>query len=381
MPDDVSLIENRPTATLVAELCQNHLGDRGLLGDLVWAAAENGADYVKIQALYSADLTFRSRFETGLLGSRGEELAIRRPFVDEVERIRGLDLSPADEEFFVDACLSAGVRPMVTVFTRGSIPRLSQLPFAAAKIASYDCASYPLLREVSEVWETIFVSTGGMFRREIERAAAQLRSSRLTLLHCLTLYPTPLEQVNLARLNWLRPLTGWVGFSDHTEVSRDGLLASKAALTLGADVIERHFTVLPATGTKDGPVSITPGKLRELREFADLSLFERRAHLDAEHSDWAALAGRQDVEPSPEELLNRDYYQGRVASQIAGRAVNNWEDIDLSVLACFPGPLSGYDGPAGLAARSTATSSQPADLLDHPTEPGPSGKDDADARV
>lgn len=223
----------------------------------------------------------------------------------------------------------------MTVFTRSAVPRLAKLGLPAVKVASYDCASYPLLRDVKEVWDTIYLSTGSMFRREIERAAAELSATSLTLLHCVTLYPTPMDRLNLSRLQWLRSIVGRVGFSDHTLVVRDGILASKVALSLGADVVERHFTVLPSEATKDGPVSITPEQLRELRQFSDLSVEQRRREVGAEASDLSVVMGQPDVEPGPEELLNRDYYQGRVASWVAGRPVYNWEDVDLGVLSQF----------------------------------------------
>ena len=127
--------------------------------------------------------------------------------------MRQLDLSPDDEAFFVETCKTAGIRPLVTVFTRAAIPRLAKLGFPAVKIASYDCASYPLLREVAQNWTEIIVSTGAMFPHEIARTATELSDSSLTLLHCVSLYPTALTRLNLAKLSWLRTLVPRVGFS------------------------------------------------------------------------------------------------------------------------------------------------------------------------
>jgi N,N'-diacetyllegionaminate synthase len=302
---------------------------------MVQAAANAGADYAKIQGLYSADLTHRPRFDAPLTDRAGEPLVVHRPYLAEVERLRRLDLSPTNEAMFVAACHEAGVRPMVTVFTRAAVPKLAGLGFAAAKIASYDCASYPLLREVAAVWSEVYVSTGAMYRAEIARAAVLLGGSRLTLLHCVTLYPTPVQRLNLARLAWLATLTPRVGFSDHTLVARDGLWASKAALALGADVIERHFTVLASDRSKDGPVSISPDELADLRRFADQPVPGRVAELDRSRPEWRDWIGEPDGEPGREELLNRDYYAGRVASWIRGRPVYNWEDVSLDVYAAL----------------------------------------------
>jgi N,N'-diacetyllegionaminate synthase len=337
-------VSNLERPALIAELCQNHLGDRVLLTDMVHAAVEAGADILKIQALYSADLTRRSRFENGSISPDGQQSVIRRPYKAEYERLSVLDLTPDDEQYFVELCHSSGVQAMVTVFTRAAIPRLSGYGFDAVKIASYDCASYPLLREAAVAWNKMVVSTGSMFSGEVERAFAELKKKDperdLTFLHCVTIYPTPLNMLALGRINFLTRLTGKAGFSDHTHFRRDGLWASKAALAAGATAIERHFTILEAEKTKDGPVSIPPSALAELRRFGDSTSEEQVSELNASRPEWREWFGRPPYLPAEEELRNRDYYQGRVASVVNGRLVYNWEDIDLGVIERLPG-LSG----------------------------------------
>lgn len=314
---------------LIAECCQNHNGRRDVLQRMIHEAASAGADFVKIQALYSRDVTFRERFEDGATGPDGTVEVIRRPQGAEVERLAGLDLSPDDEAWFVDECWRAGVAPMITVFTRAEVARLGQMGFEAVKIASYDCASPPLLEDVARQWARVFVSTGATYDDEIATAAEVLRDVELTFLHCVTIYPTPLDQLHLRRMHWLRRLTPRVGFSDHTHTAETGLRASRAALALGADVIERHFTVLGPDETRDGPVSITPAQLADLRAFADLDRTERMARLTAEWPGWADALGQSRRDLSATELLNRDYYAGRVASMVGDRVVFNWEDADL----------------------------------------------------
>ena len=136
---------------LIAECCQNHNGDREVLRRMVHAAAENGADYAKIQAIRSRELTRRPRFE------QGEGGAIRRPFGPEQDRLARLDLSLDDEAWFVDECRRAGVASMTTIFTRAAAREVAPLGYDAVKIASYDCASPPLLRD--GVWQLTAVPT------------------------------------------------------------------------------------------------------------------------------------------------------------------------------------------------------------------------------
>jgi sialic acid synthase SpsE len=298
---------------------------------MIHEAAAAGADVVKIQALRSREVTFRRRFEKGEKDPDGTVQAIQRPYAPEVERLQGLDLSLDDEAWFVDECRRAGVVSMTTLFTRTAAREVRDLGYEAAKIASYDCASYPLLRDARRWWSTLVVSTGATHDAEIERAAEVLSGADYTFLHCVTLYPTPKTELHLRRMAWLRRFTPRVGFSDHSGAA-DGLRASKLALAVGADCIERHFTVLPADATKDGPVSITPEQLAELRAFADRPRRERMEIVRREEPDWESALGLAQRPLSPAELLNRDYYRGRVASKVGGRDVFNWEEVELDAL-------------------------------------------------
>jgi sialic acid synthase SpsE len=309
---------------LIAECCQNHQGSRETLKRMVHAAAEAGADYVKIQAIRSRELTFRPRFEEGEPEGAAGPGVIKRPFAPELARLAPLDLSLDTEAWFVDECRTAGVGSMTTVFTRSAAREVRDLGYEAVKIASYDCASLPLLRDARQWWSVIVCSTGATFDDEIARAAAVLAGSEFTFLHCVTIYPTPLEELHLRRMGWLRRFTPRVGFSDHTKPEQDGLWASKLALAFGADCIERHFTVLDKGATRDGPVSIDPVELRALREFADRARPDRMAVVTRDYPGWERALGRIHRELSPAELRNRDYYRGRFASKVGDRVIDNW---------------------------------------------------------
>jgi N,N'-diacetyllegionaminate synthase len=311
---------------IIAECCQNHNGDREILKRQIRAAAENGADYVKIQAIRSSELTHRVRFDEGLFDAFGNVRAIKRPFSSEFERLRKLDLTSEDERFFVEECWRSGIAPMTTAFTITAAREVKDMGYEAIKIASYDCASYSLLREVKKYWSNIFVSTGATYDDEIQKAVSELRDVNLCLLHCVTIYPTPMENLHLRRLGYLRRFSSNVGYSDHTHVEKTDLWASKIALALGANCIERHFTVLDKDETKDGPVSIKPHQLKELCEFAKLSRYEMMSIIKDEYPNWEITLGSAQRELTTEENLNRDYYRGRFASLVAGNHIYNWEE-------------------------------------------------------
>ncbi|MBM3898194.1 MAG: general stress protein [Thaumarchaeota archaeon] len=310
---------------IIAELCQNHKGDIGTLKKMVWEAAENGATYAKIQTIFADDLTRRERFEEGTI--EGDVVkAIKRPYESEYARLKPMDLDRKAHEIFLKECQAAGIRPLTTIFARARIPFVQELGFKEVKVASYDCASFPMIHELKERFKHLYISTGATYDNEIEKTTRILSGHSFSFLHCITIYPTPLNQLNLARMEYLRKFAKEVGFSDHTLFERDGLKASIAAIYYGAQVIERHFTILDKTITKDGPVSINPTQLKELVETSKMSRGELEGYTRKNLPEFEQMIGLTSRTLSHEELLNRDYYRGRFASKVNGQIIYNWED-------------------------------------------------------
>jgi N,N'-diacetyllegionaminate synthase len=312
-------------ATIIAEFCQNHKGDLEILKDMVWAAAEAGATYAKVQSMLADDLTYRERFENGTWEGE-QQTAIRRPYQPEYERLKPMDLTDEGHVFFDKECRKAGVQPLTTIFSRSRIPFVASLGWEAIKVASYDCASLPMLEELKERFKHLFISTGATYDEEIEAAARLMGAHSFSFLHAVTIYPTPLDQLHLARLDYLRQFTPSVGLSDHTLVARDGIKADIVALSLGAQVIERHFTILDPQQTKDGPVSLRPQELKELVEFSRMSQDELQDYVQREIPEHEQMIGLSQRPLSHTEELNRDYYRGRFASRVGDEVVYNWEE-------------------------------------------------------
>jgi len=316
-------------AAIVAEFCQNHKGDREIMKRMIHQAAEAGADYAKIQTIHSDFLTYRERFEDGRVEA-GTVKVIKRPYQPEYERLKAMDIDREDHLWFVGECKRAGIRSMTTVFARKAVADLASMAWDAIKVASYDCASFPLIRDIKAHFDRVFVSTGSTFDDEIRNTAGILEGWDFALLHCVTIYPTPLNALHLNRMAFLRQFAPKVGFSDHTLVARDGIKAAAAALHQGADVIERHFTVLDPTETKDGPVSIGPELLRQLVRLAHAGPDELADYVNRNIPEYPQMLGEKQRPLSHEELLNRDYYRGRFASKLPdGSILYNWEDKPL----------------------------------------------------
>ena len=310
---------------LIAELCQNHNGSPDLLYSMVYQAAIGGASHAKIQNLYSWELSYRSEYE-----SRAGEMY--RPYFGEFERLRKLDLDPKTESLFVSTCKALNITPMVTVFTHEGANRAKEAGFRSIKIASYDCASLPLIESVLNFADELVVSTGATSWEKVTRTAEYLStrdSQSIALLHATTAYPNTLENANLGRMGALEQFGLPVGYSDHTGTldSHTANATSKAAIILGAQVLERHFTVLPPGATKDGPVSIDTIRLADLANF-----FEDQSgtgFVSAEEKiaveELLATSDSFRLEPNDEELMNARYYRGRVVSRHAGLACFSWD--------------------------------------------------------
>ncbi len=315
------------TINIIAEFCQNHNGDVEILAKMIREAKECGASHAKIQGLYSSELTMRPEFES----ENQKEGSLLRPYSEEFSRLSKLDLNPETESFFVKQCNKVGIIPMITVFTHNGLERAIKAGFKSFKVASYDCASRELIRRILPNAEELVISTGATLWEDIELTSQLVqerknKNTKVAFLHARTIYPTPLEKMNLGRMLYLKYL-GWeIGLSDHSRPEVDGLIASKVAIHLGANYIERHFTILDRGETKDGPVSINPKELQELKNFSIMDSESRYKYLAKIENLPRVCFENTELEIDPQEALNARYYRGRVASFYDAKQIYAWEE-------------------------------------------------------
>lgn len=317
----------------IAEMCQNHQGSPELLMAMSLKAAEAGATHIKIQGIYSEELSFRDEFEAKSAGQVNVGNIGARPYRAEYERLRTLELSPSDEAQFVHYVQELGLTPMITIFSHAGLQRALDAGFKSFKIASYDCSSISLLKRVSAFATELVISTGATYFQDVMAAKAAVTQTnvdlQLTFLHAVTEYPNLPENLRMARMLSLRGLHSRVGYSDHSSTVdvEDANFASNLAIALGASAIERHFTILPKSETRDGKVSVNP------EEFASMvSLSQDRqvgTNLLRLAIDKGSL-GDMKVDftaPTELELQNARYYRGRFASRTkSGKTIQNWEE-------------------------------------------------------
>ncbi len=260
------MADNSPL-TVIAEAGVNHNGDRGQALAMVQAAAEAGADVVKFQA-------FRAQT---LVSDAAQAAAYQRrnAATDRQRDLLGpLELRLDDFAIIAKACAKAGIEFMATPFEVEFLGPLVSFGMSRIKVASGEITNFPALHRFAAERLPVLLSSGMSTLQEVVAAvdtlvAAGLPKSKITVLHCTSLYPAPIAAVNLRAMAAIRESTGCeVGYSDHTL----GDHVSIAAVALGATVIEKHFTLDRGLPGPDHRASLEPDELatmvRRLRETA-----------------------------------------------------------------------------------------------------------------
>lgn len=302
----------------IAELCQNHGGNKDQLKRMIKEAALAGSTHAKIQSIFSEDVTIRKEFERNSPTSS----YYSRPYIKEFERLKGLELSLEDHKFFIDNAYENGLIPLTTIFTKKSAEKISKLdwPISVVKVASYDGMSYPLIDILASKFDHLIISTGACYDEEIIEVNKLLKDNhpevKLTYLHCVTKYPQKVSDGRLLRINWLKQFSYSVGLSDHS--GRDfPIFLSKLSIYLGIDFLERHFTSASFNETKDGPVSVNNKELSNLVKF---SRKNKEIQLEELITEYGQDLLNTALTHSPsmrtiEEVQTRNYYRGRFASK------------------------------------------------------------------
>ncbi|MDE7468250.1 MAG: N-acetylneuraminate synthase [Muribaculaceae bacterium] len=247
--------------TVIAEAGVNHNGSLQMALQLVDAAADAGADIVKFQTFKASKLVSaqakKARYQQANLPDQDDS---------QLSMLKKLELSREDFEQIIGHCNRRGIRFLSTPFDIESVDMLARLGVDTWKIPSGEVTNFPLLRKIASMNGDVIMSTGMCSIDEVEAAISVLERfgtprSRITLLHCTTQYPAPLDSVNLLAMDSLRSLgCHAVGYSDHTA----GILVPVAAAARGAAVIEKHFTLDRNLPGPDHKASLIPHELQQM---------------------------------------------------------------------------------------------------------------------
>lgn len=243
--------------TIIAEVGVNHNGDPETAKKLVKTAKECGADIVKFQTFQVEKLVSGC---AEMAGYQKENLGTEE---SQKEMLAKLALGPDAFVMLFDYCREIGIRFLSTPFDIDSVRFLDALQ-DMWKIPSGEITNYPYLVEIAKTGKEIILSTGMSALNEVREAVDVLRQNgagKITLLHCTTEYPAPMQDVNLKAMETLKESFGCeVGYSDHTP----GIEIAVAAAAMGAAVIEKHFTLDKNMNGPDHKASLEPEELKAM---------------------------------------------------------------------------------------------------------------------
>ena len=242
---------------VIAEAGVNHNGSYEIACQLVDAAKDAGADYIKFQTFHSENLVSKNAKKADYqVETTGEDT--------QLNMLKKLELSEQEFICLKDYCRKKEIRFLSTPFDFDSIRFLNQLDIPFWKIPSGEVTNYPYLVALAKTGKPIVMSTGMCDLSDISNAIRVLKENGagdISLLHCNTEYPTPYEDVNLRAVLTMKSEFGCeVGYSDHTQ----GIEIPIAAVAMGATIIEKHFTLDRNMDGPDHKASLEPDELKQM---------------------------------------------------------------------------------------------------------------------
>lgn len=272
---------------VIAEAGVNHNGELEKALKMIEVAAIAGADYVKFQTFTAKKLVTKraKKAKYQQLNTAGEN--------DQLTMLKQLEMPLDWYPKLLQHCEQHKIGFLSTGFDLESIDFLANLGQKIFKIPSGEITHKSLLKKVATKNRPTIVSTGMANLAEIKAAVTVLidegmSRKDITVLHCTTAYPTPLNEVNLNAMNTIAQEIGInVGYSDHTL----GIAVSLAAVALGAKVIEKHFTLDPSLPGPDHKASLSPEELTQL--------------VQGIRAVSQSIQGDGEKTPTPTELMNK----------------------------------------------------------------------------
>jgi N-acetylneuraminate synthase/N,N'-diacetyllegionaminate synthase len=246
---------------IIAEAGVNHNGDIEVAKRLIDTASEAEVDYVKFQTFKAEKIVSptarKADYQIKNIGESDDS---------QFQMLKQLELSHESHLILIEHARKRNVKFFSTAFDVDGVQYLNNLGLEMFKIPSGEITNYPYLRAVAQTQKPIILSTGMSNLTEIEDALAVLikygaAKEKISILHCNTEYPTPMEDVNLlAMLNIGHTFGVKVGYSDHTL----GIEVPIAAVALGAVIIEKHFTLDRNMQGPDHKASLEPHELKSM---------------------------------------------------------------------------------------------------------------------
>jgi N,N'-diacetyllegionaminate synthase len=282
---------------VIAEAGVNHNGSVEIAKELIDVAALSGADYVKFQSFKAESLVQPNAPKAPYQYSGAKDKQ------SQFEMLSKLELSHESHKELIAYSKLKKIEFISTAFDLESLEMLASLGQTLFKIPSGEINNIPYLRSIAKYATEIILSTGMSTMEEIGVALNVIQKSgvaldRITVLHCTSAYPTPFDQVNLLAMQTIGKHFGVkVGYSDHTL----GTEVSLASVSLGACIIEKHFTLSRTMEGPDHKASLEPSEL--------IQMISGIRHIESALGDGVKV-------PQEQELLNRDIARRSIVSKV-----------------------------------------------------------------
>ncbi|NKB20042.1 MAG: polyhydroxyalkanoate biosynthesis repressor PhaR [Alphaproteobacteria bacterium] len=267
---------------VIAEVGINHEGEYDKAIELVDAAIGAGAEVVKFQCHITEQEMVPTDMTPGEISS--EKLW---------DIIKRCELTADEERRVQQYCTGKGILYLSTPFSREAADRLHDMGVPAFKIGSGECNNIPLLDHIARFGKPMILSTGMNDLESVRKsvAAIQKHKTPLALMHCTSMYPTPYEDVRLGAVSQLATEfpNSPIGLSDHSM----NIWTCLGAVSLGASILEKHFTISRSWPGPDTAISIEPAELSDL--------------ITGSHSIWRARGGSKTILPEEQPVIDFAY--------------------------------------------------------------------------
>ncbi|SDJ92042.1 N-acetylneuraminate synthase [Ferrimonas sediminum] len=251
-------ISNFGRPYVIAEIGANHNGDMALAKSMIDSAVDNGADAVKFQSWSNTSLIAKEEYDR----NQSYDDCKKKHFGSLFEMVDKYALSTEDHHELKRYCDEKGVAFCSTPFSETEADLLESLGVPFFKIASMDITNLRLLKHVAAKGLPVIISTGMSTMAEIDNAVAAIESTgnhQIVILHCISIYPPAMEDVNLANISMLMQAYDYpIGFSDHSI----GSALPLASVALGSCLIEKHYTTDKDLPGWDHAISADPAELK-----------------------------------------------------------------------------------------------------------------------
>lgn len=243
---------------IIGEAGVNHNGSLELAKKLVDVAVYSGVDAIKFQTFKAENLVTKTAKQAKY------QIENLKEETSQIEMLKKLELSIDDHKELIEYCNEKGIMFLSSPFDLESIDVLDSFNMEIYKIPSSELENVPYLRKIARLKKKVILSTGMSTLEDIKFALNVLYSEgakEVVALHCNTAYPTKMEDVNLLAMNTIKDaFKVKVGYSDHTE----GIEVPIAAVALGAEIIEKHFTLDKNMIGPDHKMSLDPEELYKM---------------------------------------------------------------------------------------------------------------------